>query len=313
MTRTPTLLLILSPAWRGIEDTSLGDGRLRLIRHGRDAYDPAEIDYVLSFRPPPGLLAKLTGLKAVFSMGAGIDGFLAGGDYPAHLPLVRFSDDSLSAEMAQYLLLYALAHHRGLRLLEARQAAHDWQEAMLPRRTEDTRIGFLGLGAIGSYAADLFIRLGFPVSGWSRGVKSIPGIKSFAGPDALPAFFAQSDIAICLLALTPETKGILNARAFAAMPKGALVINAARGAHLVSEDLLAALDSGHLSGAVLDVFEPEPLPKDSPLWSHPKITVTPHIAAFSQGDVVARHVLAGIAAFERGEMPDNIVDIARGY
>lgn len=313
MPRRPTLLTIVSDTWRGLDDTCLGDGSVELIRHGKTAYDPARIDYVLSFRPPAGLLRALPNLKAVFSMGAGVDGFLAGGDYPAHVPLVRFCDDTLSAEMAQYLLLYALAHHRELHHYEALQAARDWHETMLPRRTEDTRIGFLGLGTIGSFTAQMFVRLGFAVASWSRTTKSIPGIESYAGSEALPAFFARTDILICLLALTEDTRAILSTPAFAAMPKGALIINAARGGHLVEADLMAALDSGHLAGAVLDVFATEPLPKDSPLWTHPKVTITPHVAAISQPSVIADHVLAGIAAFESGRCPANIVDVARGY
>ena len=157
------------------------------------------------------------------------------------------------------------------------------------------------------------MELGFPVSSWSRGRKNLAGLKSFAGDAELGAFLGQADILVCLLSLTRKTTGILGAKTFAAMPDGGFVINVARGGHLVEADLIAALDSGHLSGAVLDVFDEEPLPETSPLWGHPKITVTPHIAAISQPAVAVQFVLDGIATFERGEKPDNIVDVEMAY
>jgi glyoxylate/hydroxypyruvate reductase len=314
MEKRPTLLAILPRAWSGLWQTRLADGQsVTLIRHGEAPYDPAAIDYVLSFRPPAGLLQSLPHLKAAFSMGAGVDGFFAHGDYPAKVPLVRFADITLTAEMAQYVLMYALIHHRDLRKYDALQTRGAWRQEMLARPTAQTRIGILGQGEIGGFCAARFAELGFPVAGWSRTKKMLPGIASYAGDGELSAFFASSDILICLLPLTPETKGILNARAFAAMPQGGFVINVARGAHVVNEDLIAALDAGQLSGAVLDVFESEPLAPDDPLWRHPKITITPHIASISQAPVAAEYVLAGIKAFECGETPPNTVDVGRGY
>jgi glyoxylate/hydroxypyruvate reductase A len=309
----PILLAALPPAWNGLWRTRLSDGTVRLVRYGTDAFDPAAIDYVLSFRPPPGLLKSLPHLKAVFSMGAGIDGFLAAGDYPAAVPLFRFVDPTLTREMAQYVLMHVLIRHRGQREFDAAQNRADWIQAMMPRRTEETRIGILGLGEIGGFVADLFVRLGFPVLGWSRRRKSLPGVESFAGREELTPFFSRSDVAVCLLPLTGETRGILDRAAFAAMPEGGFVVNVARGAHLNVPDLVAALDSGHLSGAVLDVFETEPLPAADPLWRHPKIAVTPHVAAISQPEVAAAYVLDGIARFERGEMPDHRVNLSAGY
>jgi glyoxylate/hydroxypyruvate reductase A len=313
MTIRPNLLMLVPVSWAGLWTTPLGAGALNLIVQGRDAYAPESIDYVLSFRPPPGLLKTLTNLKAVFSLGAGVDGFLYGGDYPVHVPLVRFVDRTLSAEMAQFVLMHVLIHHRQQRLFDAAQPKRQWRQMVLPVRTEDRRIGILGLGEIGGFLAAQLGELGFPVSGWSRTRKTIPGVKSFAGDEELGDFLGQADIVICLLSLTRKTIGILNARAFAAMPKDGFVINAARGPHLIVDDLMAALDSGHLSGAVLDVFETEPLPETSPLWTHPKITVTPHIAGISQPGVAAQFVLDGIAKFEHGEKPDNIVDVATAY
>ncbi|MDE2182666.1 MAG: glyoxylate/hydroxypyruvate reductase A [Alphaproteobacteria bacterium] len=313
MAHHPTLLLIAPGKWGTLWIDKLAKGPIRLVVHGRDAYATDAIDYALSFRPPAGLLKSLPNLKAAFSLGAGVDGFLENGDYPARVPLVRFVDPTLSVEMAQYVILQVLMHHRLQRKFDAAQRDRTWMQRVLPRRTEDTRVGFLGLGEIGMFTAERVADLGFPVSGWSRSGKAAPYLKSFAGEAQFTAFLGQADILVCLLSLTRQTKGILNARTFAALPKDAFVINAARGGHLIETDLIAALDCGHLSGAVLDVFETEPLPADSPLWAHPKVSITPHIAAISQPDVVVRYALDGIAAFERGERPANIVDVATTY
>lgn len=309
----PNLLLVVPVFWAEQWTGYLREGPINVFVHGRDAYAPEDVDYVLSFRPPRGLLATMPRLKAAFCLGAGVDGFLSGGDYPAQVPLVRFVDPTLSAEMTQFVLLHVLTIHRQQRLFDEGQRQRQWRQMFLPRRTEDTRVGFLGMGAIGAFAAESLLHLDFAVSGWSRTRKEIAGVKSFAGDEELNAFLGQTDIVVCLLSLTRKTRGILNAKAFAAMPKGSFVINVARGGHVVEPDLVAALDSGHLGGAVLDVFEREPLPQDSPLWSHPKITVTPHIAAISEPPVAARWALDGIAAFERGERPGNIVDVETAY
>lgn len=311
--RKPNLLLMVPVSWAGLWTSHLETGAIRALVHGRDPYAPQDIDYVLSFRPPQGVLQSLPRLKAAFCLGAGVDGFLSSGDYPAYIPLVRFVDRSLSAEMTQYVLLHVLMIHRHQRLFDAAQPERRWAQMILPRRTEDTHIGLLGMGEIGAFAAASLRRLGFAVSGWSRTRKDIEGIGSFAGEAELAEFLGQADIVVCLLSLTRKTKGILNAKTFAAMRKGSTIVNVARGGHLIEADLIEALDSGHLAGAVLDVFEKEPLPETSPIWTHPKITVTPHIAAISEPPVAARWVLEGIAAFERGERPANIVDIEQAY
>jgi len=309
----PNLLMIVPARWSELASASPNQDVVNILVHGRDAYAPESIDYVLSFRPPAGLLRTFTNLKAAFSLGAGVDGFLCDPDYPRRVPLVRFADKTLAAEMAQFVLMHVLIHHRRQHLFDEAQSKRQWRQMVLPRRTEDTRIAILGLGEIGGFVAQRFVELGFPVSGWSRTRKDFSGVKSFAGDEELVSFLGQVDILVCLLSLTRRTAGILNAGTFAAMPAGGFVINVARGAHLIEPDLIAALDGGHLSGAVLDVFEEEPLPKTSPLWSHPKITVTPHIAAISQPAIAVQSVLDGIAAFERGERPANIVDIETAY
>lgn len=307
----PKLLMIVPVKWAGLAGTALG--AVDVVVSGKDAYDPAEIDYVLSFRPQAGLLASLPKLKAAFSLGAGVDGFLSDPSYPKHVPLVRFVDRTLSAEMAQYVLMHVLIHHRMQRFFDECQREDQWRQRVLERRTEETHVGLLGLGEIGSFTAGLLVELGFPVRSWTRSHKAVPGVTSFAGREEMNAFLGKTDILINLLSLTRETAGILNAKTFAALPRGAFVINVARGGHLVESDLLASLDSGHLSGAVLDVFEHEPLAPENPLWRHPKVTVTPHIAAISQPSVVLAYVRDGIAAFERGEKPATVVDVNTAY
>lgn len=313
MSARPTLLMVVPVSWAGLWMPWLGEADLDVILHGRDSYRSEDVDYVLSFRPPPGLLKTLPNLKTIFSLGAGVDGFLADPEFPRHIALVRFVDPQLSTEMAQYVVMHTLLHHRHQRVFDAAQAKSKWAQQVLPRKTADTRIGILGIGEIGTVAGTRLRDLGFAVSGWSRTRKQVPAIESFAGDEELETFLGASDIVICLLPLTPQTRAILNAKTFAMLPRDGYVINVARGGHLVEADLIAAIDCGHLAGATLDVFETEPLPEKSPLWLHPKIAVTPHIAAISDPRVAARFVIDGIAAAERGEKHANTVDLGRGY
>jgi len=310
-----TLLIVVPVNWAGLWTHPLAEmaPELKVFVHGRDTYAADAIDYVLSFRPEPGFLATLPHLKAVFSLGAGVDGFLIDPNYPAHVPLARFVDRTLSRELAQYCVMHTLIHHRRQRDFDAAQKERKWRQSIPPRRTEDTRIGVLGLGEIGTMVAERLRELDFKVAGWSRSRKAVEGVESFAGAAQLNAFLARTDILICLLPLTPDTRHILNAKTFAQLPQNAVVINVARGGHLVESDLVAAIDSGHLAGATLDVFESEPLPETSPLWTHPRITVTPHIAAISDPRVAVKCVLDGIARVERGQMPEHMVDLKKGY
>lgn len=310
-----TLLLDVPPAWAGRWAEPLA-GLLpdaRILTHDDAQPDRGAIDYLITFRPQPGLIRTLTGLKVVFSLGAGVDGILADPDYPKAVPLVRFVDRTLSRELAQYIVMHTLIFHRGQRYFDAAQAMNKWRQRPLPRRTEDTRIGILGLGEIGTMCAERLRDLDFPVTGWSRTRKAVTGVESFAGAGELAPFLARSDILACLLPLTGETRGILNAKTFALLPKGAFVINAARGGHLVEADLIEAINSGHLAGATLDVFQSEPLPDESELWNHPKITVTPHIAAITDPRAAATSIANSIMAHQRGEALANQVDLARGY
>ena len=242
-TRQKTLLFVVPVNWAPLWSGSIAAAILTPTssRCTGDAYAPQDVDYVLSFTPP-GLLRTFANLKAVFSLGAGVDGFLLDNDYPRHVPLVRFVNSALSQEMAQYAVLHTLMHHRQQRVFDGLQRARQWRQGIPQRKTADTRVGILGLGEIGQLAGERLRDPGFRVAGWSRAKKHVEGIESFAGDGELKPFLARTDILTCLLPLTPRTRGILNADAFAAMPVGAGIINAARGGHLVERDLITALD-----------------------------------------------------------------------
>jgi glyoxylate/hydroxypyruvate reductase len=304
---------MLPPGWNAIEQERFGAHGFEGLLAGRDTYRPEEISYFSGFRPAPGFLKLLPGLKAVISLGAGVDGFLRDPEYPLNVPLVRFVDPTLIREMAQYVTMHVLIIHRGQRFFDAAQRQCQWRQRMLARPSCDTRIGMLGLGDIGTAIAQSLIPFDFQLSGWSQSRKHVPGIRSYAGDSEVGAFLAQCDICVCVLPLTDKTGGILNAALFAQLPGGAWVINVARGGHLIEQDLIAALDSGHLGGAVLDVFQREPLPPDSPVWSHPKITATPHIAALTDTKAALAFIGDSVRRAEGGEPLLHVVDPARGY
>jgi glyoxylate/hydroxypyruvate reductase len=273
--------------------------------------DPAAIDLALVWQPPPGELARYPNLRAILSLGAGIDGLLAQQGLP-DVPIARMVDPSFTRTMTEYVVLATLRHHRQFDHFERKQRAARWSYAF-PPQAADRRVGVMGLGVLGSAAAASLAAHGFPVAGWSREAKELSDIESFAGRAGLRAFLARTDILVCLLPLTRDTGGILNAATFAEMPRGAYLINVARGAHLVEADLIAALDSGQLAGATLDVFREEPLPADHPLWRHPKILITPHVASYASPLTAAEGVAANIRRARAGQPLLHQVDRARGY
>ncbi|MEC4594598.1 MULTISPECIES: 2-hydroxyacid dehydrogenase [Nitrospirillum] len=274
--------------------------------------DLAEIDYALVWKPPAGLLASLPKLKVIFSLGAGVDALLADPTLP-DLPLVRMVEPGLTEGMTEYVCLHVLRWHRDAPLFEAQQRAAQWKQLTHQHLARERRVGILGLGALGSDAAQALRALRFDVAGWSRSAKHLDGIATYHGAGGLAPFLARTDILVCLLPLTPDTENILDAGLFAQLPRGAVVINAARGRHLVEEDLLAALDSGHLAGATLDVFRTEPLPADHPFWTHPRVTVTPHVAAITQARTAVEQVVGGLKRLAAGQPLINLVDRRRGY
>jgi glyoxylate/hydroxypyruvate reductase A len=273
--------------------------------------DPAAIDLALVWQPPPGELARYPNLRAILSLGAGIDGLLAQQGLP-DVPIARMVDPSLTRTMTEYVVLATLRHHRQFDHFEREQRATRWRYAF-PPQAADRRVGVMGLGVLGSAAAASLAAHGFPVAGWSRETRQLSGIESFAGRAGLPAFLARTDILVCLLPLTSDTAGILNAPTFGDLPRGAYLINVARGAHLVEADLIAALDSGQLAGATLDVFREEPLPAGDPLWRHPKVLITPHVASYASPLTAAEGVAANIRRARAGQPLLHQVDRARGY
>jgi glyoxylate/hydroxypyruvate reductase A len=274
--------------------------------------DVGEIEFALVWKPPRGVLRSFPNLKVIFSLGAGVDHLLSDPELPAGVPVVRMIDAELTRGMTEYVVLHVLRHHRRQRDLDALQRGGTWNMIVTPT-APSRRVGIMGLGVLGQAAVKALAALEFDLAGWSRSEHGIDGVECFHGKDGLGRFLARTEILVCLLPLTNETEGILSAALFARLPRGASVINAARGGHQVEADILAALDSGQLSEATLDVFHTEPLPADHPFWDHPKVTVTPHNASVTDPESATRQVLENIARFRRGEALPNIVDPKAGY
>jgi glyoxylate/hydroxypyruvate reductase A len=282
------------------------------IRIWPETGDPAEIDYAFVWHPPAGLFPRLTGLRVIFSLGAGVESLLANPDIPQDIPLIRMVDPSLATGMAEFVIMQVLHYHRRMPEVLANQRAVLW-EALRPPVAADRKVGLLGYGQLGAHCAGVLAGLGFDVAVWSRTPRAVTGITGFAGREGVGAFFARSEIVVCLLPLTPDTLGILDAAAFAAMPRGGFVINVGRGGHLVEPDLLAALDQGQIAGATLDVFAVEPLPAGHPFWTHERITVVPHISALTQPRTAVPVIAENIRRDRSGLPLLHEVDRARGY
>ncbi|QWF54012.1 glyoxylate/hydroxypyruvate reductase A [Bordetella hinzii] len=275
--------------------------------------DPAGIGYALVWAPGPGRLAALPDLKLIVSAGAGVDNILADPLLPASVPIARMITESTAAVMGDYVLTGALMLMRDARGMALDQAARRWRARENPPLVNEVRVGVMGLGQMGAHTALRLAQAGFEVAGWSRTRAHLPGVTCYAGPRERDAFLARSDILVCLLPATPATQGILNAETFSRLPRGASLINAGRGSHLVESDLLAALDSGQLKGALLDVFDVEPLPDASPLWPHPGILITPHYGSTPSRRDRARKTVEIMQRWERGETLDLLYDRQRGY
>lgn len=274
-------------------------------------YDPAAIRYLAAWAPSAELIASLPNLEILFSIGAGIDQF----DMmvlPPHIRVVRMIEPGITAGMVEYATMAVLALHRNLIDYREAQKEARWAPIKL-KPAGERRIGVMGLGNLGQAVLQALKPFGFPLSGWSRSGGAIEGVDCHAGADALPVFLSQCDILICLLPLTEETRGILCRDSLSKLPQGAALINVGRGPHLEEHDLLPLLDEAHLSGAVLDVTDPEPLPADHPFWAHPRIMITPHIASMTRPDGAARALIANIRRFSAGQPMDGEVARDRGY
>jgi glyoxylate/hydroxypyruvate reductase len=279
-------------------------------------FDPTEIHYAAVWKPNPGELAALPSLQVIFNLGAGVDAVMADASLPK-VPLVRVAVADLTSRMSEYVVLHVLMHHRQEPYLRDSQREKRWApKFQWPARA--VSVGILGLGRLGADAADALQRIGFRVAGWSRSPREIDGIECFHGRGQLDAFLHRSDILVCLLPLTAQTRGILNRDLFSKLnrngPLGApVLINAGRGGLQNEQDLLACLDDGTLGAASLDVFAQEPLPAGSRFWTHPKVVLTPHNAADTDPDEISKYVARQIDRFEAGHGLENVVDPARGY
>ena len=271
----------------------------------------APADYAVVWAPPQIFFDEQTALKGAFNIGAGVDA-LAKLRLPAHLPVVRLDDAGMSVQMAEYVCHAVIRHFREFDGYEADVASGKWSYRK-PRLRSDYSVGVMGLGVLGQRVARSLAAFDFPVLGWSRSAKVLDGVRCFSGESGFDEFLAGTRVLVCLLPLTPDTANIMRRETLSKLRSGAYVINVARGGHLVEEDLLDLIDSGHVAGATLDVFRTEPLPAGHPFWQHPKITVTPHTSARTLRDESVAQIASKIAALQRGEAISGVVDTGRGY
>lgn len=274
-----------------------------------DGTEPA--DYAVVWAPPQALIDQQTRLKALFNVGAGVDKLMQL-RLPARLPVVRLDDAGMGVQMAEYVCHAVIRHFREFARYETQAAQGVWVRRPASPRTDFT-VGVLGLGVLGARVAQALRQFDFPVLGWSRNARVVDGVRCFVGAAQLADFLAQSRVLVCLLPLTADTLDILGRAALSQLPRGAYLVNVARGEHVVDDDLLALLEAGHLAGATLDVFRTEPLPPNHAFWRHPKVTVTPHVSAQTLHEESMAQIAGKILALERGETVAGMVDLERGY
>lgn len=279
--------------------------------------DDRPADYAMVWRPPYEMLANRRDLKGVFALGAGVDAILEQerqhpGTLPAGVPLIRLEDTGMAQQMDEYALASVLRYFRRFDEYQLQQQQQNWLP-LEPHQQHDFTIGILGAGVLGKSVAQKLVALGFNVRCWSRSPKQIANVQSYAGQPQLAEFLDGTRLLINLLPSTPETAGIINRQLLSRLVPGAYLINLARGAHLVEDDLLAMLEQGQIAAATLDVFVKEPLPHAHAFWCHPRVTITPHIAAVTLPDQAMDQVSANILRLEAGERPSGMVDIQRGY
>lgn len=274
--------------------------------------DPASVVALAAWFAPRGWPATLPGLRLIASIGAGVEHVLRDTALPDAVPVTRIVDPDQARGMAEFVLWAVLHHHRGLDQVMRQQAERVWR--MPPQRPAgQTRVGIMGLGAMGAVVAETLVAQGFAVSGWARNPRPIAGVTGWGGETCPDAFLAPLDVVVSLLPLTERTRGLCDARWFQRLKPGAVLVNCGRGEQVVVPDLIEALRSGHLRAAVLDVFEHEPLPPDHPLWGTPGVLVTPHMASAASGEVIARQIVANTTRVLAGQVPLHVVDRRRGY
>lgn len=282
------------------------------VRLWPEAVDPHDVLAVAAWHPPAGVLNRLPQLQLIASIGAGVEHVLRVPDLPAQVAISRIVDSQQARGMAEFVLWATLHYHRQMDQVLRQHAQRVWRMPA-QRAASECRVGIMGLGVMGEQAARCLRDNGFAVSGWSRSKHSIAGVDTYAGAGELPAFLAPLDVVVCLLPLTASTLGICNTAFFQMLKPGAALVNAGRGEHVVTDDLLAALDSGHLRGAVLDTFAQEPLPPEDPLWNHPGILITPHMASAASETEIARQIVDNVARLRSGKAALHTIDRERRY
>jgi glyoxylate/hydroxypyruvate reductase A len=295
-------------AWRDTFAQQLPDLEIRIWP---DPGEVADIEYLAFMHPDFDILPEFPNLKAMFSRSAGVEAFVNHPKLPS-APLGKMEPPGGDPMMTEYVVMHVLRFHRDMPGYQAAQANREWRRTRIVR-PEERRVGFLGYGMMAKAPALVLKSLGFPISAWVRTRRNDAEVPIFHGPDQLEPFLSQTDIAVCLLPLTRETEGIFCARTFAMMPRGAMLVNVGRGKHVVAQDLIVALDSGQLSYAALDALWPEPLPPESPLWLHPKVTVMPHVARRPTVAQLVTEIVATIRSVETGGRLLQEVNVTMGY
>lgn len=281
------------------------------IWHAGETSQPC--DYAVVWSPPEAMLPELAQVKAIFNTGAGVDALLRFGDaIPREVPIIRLGDAGMAVQMAEYVTYSVLRYFRRFDEYEAQARAGLW--APLPQHTKgDFPIGVLGMGVLGTRVLEALAPFGFPLRGWSRSEKRMPGVQCYHGSDGLDTFLRGSRVLVCMLPLTPETSNLVDRTNMGKLPAGAFIINVARGAHLAEPDLLSLIKSGHIAAATLDVFRNEPLPAQHPFWQEPRITITPHISALTLRRESVQQIAEKIRKLEKGEPVADVVDRNQGY
>jgi glyoxylate/hydroxypyruvate reductase len=269
--------------------------------------------YAIVWKPPKELFELNAQLKGAINYGAGVDAILSMDSVPLHIPIIRLEDAGMAQQMAEYALYGVIHHHRHMQEYAAQQRERVWMQHEDRANLQRAVVGVMGLGEMGGHVARKIAAFGYEVRGWSKSKRAIEGVKCFAGSDQFHEFLSGTNVLVCMLPLTEETRGVIKAQTLAKLPRGSFLVNAGRGAHMVEADVLAALDRGQLAGALLDVFATEPLPEDNPLWSHPNVIVTPHIAATTPIRDACAQIVDKIERMERGELVSGIVDRNIGY
>jgi glyoxylate/hydroxypyruvate reductase A len=316
-----TILVAIAGGW----DPQQWVERFRAVLPDREIVTPGEpfdrrsVVYAMTWKHPPGTLTGLPNLEVIFSLGAGVDHVLSDPRLPEDAVVARVVDPNLTHRMSEYVVLHCLMHLRQQHRYDAQQRARIWEDDRHQPPASAIRVGIMGLGVLGQDAARKLSMMGFDVAGWSRSPREVHNIQTFSGQAGLAPFLARTDILVVLLPLTPATQGIVNRGLLSGLARdgrlaqGPVVLNAGRGGLQVEADILACLDDGTLGAATLDVFETEPLPQDSPLWTHPRVTVTPHNAGMSEPDAICRLIARQIRRVEKGKKLENVVDRAQGY